>query len=80
MRNIGEVIDKMMEKVPESEEELRSQMIRVKRAAGYTPPEMSTGPWNELASVCQRYLGEPPYEVGSWKEGVLKAFNGVEGA
>lgn len=80
MRNIGEVIDKMVEKVPDGEEELRQQLDRVKKAAGYTPPEMMTGPWNELAAVCQRCMGQPPYEVGSWKENVLKVFNGLESA
>lgn len=50
-RNIGDVIDAMVQALPEGQAELKAQLLSVKGKSGYTAPECMTARWVELVEV-----------------------------
>ncbi|MEE9529000.1 MAG: hypothetical protein V3V88_02990 [Dehalococcoidia bacterium] len=65
-RNIGEVIDSMLEHIPE-EHCLRDGMARVMLNAQYCAPEDFQRLWVEAAEYMHSCFGEKPSEEWQWK-------------
>ena len=75
MRDIGEVIEKMVREIPKDEDNswLISKLQAVARRARVTPQESIQSLWNEVANVLERKLGDPDEE---WKRRIASIFAG----
>lgn len=76
MRDITEVIDKMLEKIPSEEAELRASLESVKYKAAYTAPEMARRHWADGAEILMRRFGEV-LDL-PWQEEVCDIWQGVK--
>jgi len=76
-RNIDDVIDKIIEVIPEQEdcrEILVTRLKELKRQAAYAAPERIGVKWNELGAILLNELGE---EVDKpWKQTISDIMTG----
>lgn len=73
MRNILEVLDKVVAVIPVSEKAVRQRLASVKNTAMYTPPECIVGVWRMAAAVLTSELPWPPKE--EWQKDVHAIFS-----
>lgn len=75
MRNLIEVVDRLLEVIPLSEERLRLVLKDRQDSATYTSPETMGLRWTEVACVLEDEFvvddKEPVFEPGSWQQKVF---------
>jgi hypothetical protein len=72
MRNIVEVIDQMILKIPSTEVNLIKGLNKIKNSANYTAPELMQGRWYQVSSALSQSF-KPPEE--DWQFEVLSIFS-----
>ncbi len=76
-RDLGEVVDQMLEHVPEEEKTLRSNLGEIRRRVGYTAPELMQGMWVATHSILVKGLCTDDMDkLDGWKLEVAKVFKG----
>lgn len=74
MRNLSDVVDKMLEVIPTENESLISRVKAAKQSSLYASPEMQSVFWNECFNALVSEIGEP---VEDWQKNVAAIFSGV---
>lgn len=74
MRNLSDVVDKMLEVIPVENESLINQIKAARQSSLFAAPEMQSVFWNECASALISEIGEPVVE---WQKQVAAIFSGV---
>lgn len=74
MRNLGEVLNRVLEEVPESEVSLRRRLRRVYESSCFTAPEEMQGRWMEAQTI----LAEEASGSGDWQNDIRRIWNGLE--
>lgn len=77
-RNIGEVIDKMIAEIPDEGSELRDRLAKIKRDAGYTPPEMMETQWYNVSLALRMAFKTELPPVNGWQGKVVRIVRGEE--
>ena len=72
-RDLVDVIDRMLELIPDSEHDLRKKLASVQDSAHYTPPDGMAIRWEQLLKVLWNNLGAP---VAGWQVQVARLFGG----
>lgn len=75
MRNLGEVIDRMLEVVPESAAELRLHLTWLRRDISYKAPEQMLLGWNSCKLILESCIGPPETD---WEKKIQRIFNDTE--
>lgn len=77
MRDIGEVLDRIIREVPvdfENGAGLKDALRSISQSAKkYMAPETVQAHWNQVANVLERFLGDPDAE---WKRRIASIFAG----
>ena len=76
MRDIGEVIEKMVREIPDKWDNRRfvtGRLRSVANSAKYTAPELMPQRWSEVAGILETYVGDPTEE---WKLMIASIFAG----
>ena len=76
-RNIGEVVDQMLEKIPASAAGLRADLRCMMRDASYLAPELMGGLWDVLSVHLNHHVPFPPEEDWQWEVGAIMADKSV---
>jgi hypothetical protein len=76
MRDLPQLIDKLLEIIPETEAVLRAELRCTHASASFSSPEMMSTWWNEAGMTLLQHLGTPPWEE-EWKDMVSKIWRGV---
>lgn len=74
MRNLSDVVDKMLEVIPSEKESLRDQLKATKQSSLFAAPEIQSSFWNNCAGILNREIGDP---VEDWQKKVASIFSGV---
>ena len=74
-RDICEVIDRVLEVVPEEEYEIHLGLIKVKKDVGYRPPELRYLDWKNGSLTLQEYITEEPLD-DTWQKQVSDIWMG----
>lgn len=72
MRNIGNIIDQMLEVIPESEGSFRAVLTKLAQDSCYKAPEQARDCFIELGQSLVLYMGFPP--DCDWKQRVADIF------
>lgn len=73
MRNIGEVIDRMMHVIPEDQTAFREDIQKVVNEIGYTAPERIHDLWKAMARIIWEHMGgKDPDELTGWQRHAVK--------
>jgi len=77
-RNIAEIIDKIVEQIPDHYMyfDLREGLKKIKRDSVYKAPEAMGDCWHRIACLLQEYLGDP--KTHDWKQRIANIFSGRE--
>ena len=78
MRDLCEVIDKMLEVIPEDQTILREKLFDHYEAVMITPPEMILFRWNEVGDTLFQYIFSDFYPEIEWQSKVEKIWTGDE--
>ncbi len=78
MRDLCEVIDKMLEVIPEDQTILREKLIDHYETAMITPPEMILFRWNEVGDTLYRYVFSDFYPEIGWQDKIERIWTGDE--
>ena len=83
-RQLTEVIDQMMEHIPQDEESLRATLTDIRGSADFSPPENQSMWWLEVRdALIEEFDPEDPddfeemCQLETWKKQVLGIFNPV---
>lgn len=71
-RDLIEVLDRVLEVIPESEGELRNGLQKVRSSAGYTAPEAIASRWIEAADVFAEHLPADTNVMSDWQARVAE--------
>lgn len=77
MRTLVEVVNQMLEVIPESETDIRDRLTARIRSIEYKAPELRYNLWFDVAADLEKHLGPP--DTG-WKQKVQAIFAGKEEA
>ena len=78
MRDLCEVIDQMLEVIPEEEMKLREALIDHKESIEISPPEMMLIQWNEVGDTLYHYVFSDFYPEIKWQAQIEKIWTGDE--
>lgn len=73
MRNLNEVIDQIVNELPENMTELKADLAKISESAFFTPPEGMYLRWRDVGLLLDSALGNPTGVA--WKEAVQKIIN-----
>ena len=76
MRNVSEVVEKIIREIPDKWENRRyivGRLRSVSNSSKYTAPEDMQRYWNEVAGILETNLGDPDEE---WKRRIASIFAG----
>lgn len=59
MRDLADVLDRMLAVIPESEDDLRAMLKGIRSSVGYTAPEVMPELWRATQHQLQSKLGGP---------------------
>lgn len=77
-RSLGDVIDKILEIVPEEEFETRRILVWVRDNAAYSAPEMMRAEWDHVQMALAKACGNVSPAEGSWQARAIACFTGSE--
>ena len=66
MRNLSEVINRILSEVPATEEDLIEQLKDVLNSLAYSAPENILMWWDETHCIIMDYVPDPPKEKWQW--------------
>jgi hypothetical protein len=72
-RHIANVIDAMMEYIPEDQTDLRAQMSNIRSSSVYTAPEMQQGWWRAFQGVLEEHI-KKDWETIEWQRKVIHVY------
>lgn len=73
-RDLGEVIDALLEVIPPGEVELRAELAKQRCDTRYRAPELAAEGWNRVSHILMDLVGDP---AGcEWKQQVGLIFAG----
>lgn len=77
MRNLVEVIDQMMEKIPETESEIRIRFAAIRISVCFAAPESMPLHWSGCQKLLIDYFPDPT-NLLDWQQEVVNIFTGKE--
>lgn len=72
MRNISEVVKKILKEVPESEESLTHSLMSLESSIAFSAPELIPLRWQTLTEIINRTIPYPPRK--DWEVAVISVF------
>ena len=79
MRDIIEVIERIVEYIPEDKKLFITQLNSIKNSAMYTPPEAMHGRWYEASCILENNLGQVnQLPKDGWEMEVLKEWKDIK--
>lgn len=75
-RRIDDVIDQVLELVPEDEKTFRVRLERVQFNAGFVAPEIRGKCWREGQAVMLEHLPHDPSKLNDWQRKVVAIWKG----
>jgi len=83
MRNIGQVIKQMIDKIPEhvgeSGEVFKRDLQHVLTSASYHPPEQAQEDWYRLTNTVNHHCKKHYKDLESWQQDIIDIFQDKEG-
>jgi len=83
MRNIGQVIQQMIGKIPEhvgeSNSEFKRDLQHVLTSASYHPPEQAQEDWWALTNTVNHHCKQQYKDLESWQQNIIDIFRDKEG-
>lgn len=74
MRNIYDVVDRMIPLIPEDEGALLFELRSLRQSALYAAPESARMWWTEFHRVINEYLPPPGSQLTEWQTSVVNIF------
>ena len=78
MRKLADVIDRLLEEIPESQVRLIRCLANIQDSATYTPPEQMSFRWRQCQEVLFEELGYDKVEEDGWLKNVQEIWMGIK--